>query len=84
MRIDKYLQVSRIIKRRSIAKEIIEKKRIYINGNVAKPSSNVKIDDLILIKFNDFDLEVRVLIIDDKVSKSEAINMYEITKDRGV
>lgn len=48
MRLDKFLKISRIIKRRAVAKEAAEKGRIQINGNVAKPSANVKVGDVVL------------------------------------
>jgi len=51
MRLDKFLKVSRIIKRRSVAKEIADKGRIQINGKVAKSSSNVSVDDELIISF---------------------------------
>lgn len=51
MRLDKYLKVSRIIKRRTVAKEACEGGRVSINGKVAKPSTDVKVDDIIEIQF---------------------------------
>lgn len=78
MRIDKYLQVSRIIKRRSVAKEIIEKNRISINDKIAKPGSQVNIEDIIIIEFGDVKLKFKVLMLDEKVKKEEAENLYEI------
>ena len=53
MRIDKFLKVSRIIKRRSLANEACSKGRVLVNGNVAKPGTNVKVDDVIEIKFGE-------------------------------
>lgn len=78
MRIDKFLQVSRIIKRRSIAKEILEKERVLINGKIAKPGSKVKIEDEITIKFGDTTLVIKVLLIEDKIKKEDAGELYEI------
>ena len=58
MRLDKFLKVSRIIKRRSVAKEIADKGRIQINGKVAKSSSNVSVDDELIISFGNKTLTV--------------------------
>lgn len=80
MRLDKYLQVSRIIKRRAIAKEIVEKKRVKINDVIAKPSSQVSVGDLLNIKFGDITLLIEVKSIDDKTKKDQANEMYEIIK----
>ena len=80
MRIDKFLQVSRIIKRRAIAKEVVEKQRVSINGKVAKPSSLINIDDNIKIEFGDTTLEIRVLSISDKVKKDQIEEVYEIIR----
>jgi len=80
MRIDKFLQVSRIIKRRAIAKEIVEKNRVLVNGKVAKPATSVSIGDILTIKFGDVTLEIKVLSISDKVKKEQANEIYEILK----
>lgn len=80
MRIDKYLQVSRIIKRRAIAKEIIDKKRVLINDVIAKPGSKVNEEDRILIEFGDIDLLIEVKSIDEKTKKDQASEMYEVIK----
>ena len=78
MRIDKYLQTSRIIKRRAVAKELIENKRVLINSKIAKPASNVEIGDLIEIQFGDTKLEIKVLQVLEKVKKDEVNELYEI------
>ena len=80
MRIDKFLQISRIIKRRAIAKEIVEKNRVMLNGKLAKPSSKVTEGDILRIKFGDVTLEIKVLLVLDKVKKDQASEMYEIIK----
>ncbi|MDL2211876.1 RNA-binding S4 domain-containing protein [Erysipelotrichaceae bacterium OttesenSCG-928-M19] len=80
MRIDKYLQVSRIIKRRAVAKEIIEKNRVQINEKIAKPATDVEVGDLVKIKFGDVQLTIKILDISEKVKKESANEMYEIIK----
>lgn len=81
MRLDKYLKVSRIIKRRTIAKEVADKGRIKINGVLAKSSTDVKIDDEIEIRFGTKLLTVKVLDIKDSTKKEDALKMYEILKE---
>ena len=65
MRLDKYLKVSRLIKRRTIAKEITDNGRVEVNGKIAKPSEEVKIGDIITLHLNNRTLEVKVLQIKD-------------------
>lgn len=84
MRLDKYLKVSRIIKRRTVASEACDKKRVYVNGNVAKAGKELKIGDIIEIRFGSGILKARVLSLAETVRKEEADSMYEIigeTKD---
>ena len=84
MRLDKYLKVSRIIKRRPIAKEIADKGRIKVNGILAKSSANLKINDEIEIRFGNKILLVRVLEMKDSTKKEDATKMYEIIKETRV
>lgn len=78
MRLDKYLKVSRIIKRRTVAKEACESGRVSINDKVAKSSTSVKEDDIIEIIFGNKTLKARITNIAEHVKKEEARNMYEI------
>lgn len=78
MRLDKYLKNSRLIKRRTIAKEACSQGRIKVNGQAAKASSIIKIDDIIEIQFGQRNLKVQVVNILEHVLKSEALNMYKI------
>ncbi|MBU9789776.1 RNA-binding S4 domain-containing protein [Lentilactobacillus sp. IMAU92037] len=82
MRIDKFLKVSRIIKRRSVAKEIADKGRILINGKVAKSSSDVKSNDEVTIKFGNKTLTILVKELLDTTKKDDAQRMYEITSEK--
>lgn len=77
MRLDKYLKVSRIIKRRSVAKEVCDNERVTINGQRAKAGSEVAEGDVIEIRFGDKTVRFRVLIVKDHVSQSEAPTLYE-------
>ena len=78
MRLDKYLKVSRIIKRRTVAKEAGEGGRVTINGKVAKPSSEVKDGDVLEIRFGDKLARYKVVSIAETVRKNEASLMYEM------
>ncbi|AGU71916.1 RNA-binding S4 domain-containing protein [Streptococcus constellatus] len=84
MRLDKYLKVSRIIKRRPVAKEVADKGRIKVNGILAKSSADLKINDEIEIRFGNKILLVRVLEMKDSTKKEDAAKMYDIIKETKV
>ena len=84
MRLDKYLKVSRIIKRRPVAKEVADKGRIKVNGILAKSSADLKINDEIEIRFGNKNLLVRVLEMKDSTKKEDATKMYKIIKETKV
>ena len=76
MRLDKYLKVSRLIKRRTVANEACDAGRVTVNGNVAKASYDVKVGDQIAIRFGDKTVEAEVLSIAETVRKEEAKEMF--------
>lgn len=78
MRLDKYLKVSRIIKRRTVAKEACESGRVSINDKVAKPGTEIKEGDVIEIRFASKSLKARILNVSEHVRKEDAQRMYEI------
>ena len=78
MRLDKYLKVSRVIKRRSVAKEIADKGRISINGKIAKSSTDVSVGDELVINFGNKTLTIRVNELKETTKKDEAEGMYEV------
>ena len=78
MRLDKYLKNSRIIKRRTVAKDACEQGRVEVNGKIAKPGLELKIDDEITITFGSNILRVRVVSMPDNVRKDDAKSMYEV------
>ena len=78
MRLDKYLKVSRLIKRRTVAKEACENGKISLNGRVAKPSADVKEGNIIELTLGDKVIKVRVVKITEHVMKSDAVDMYEV------
>ena len=77
MRLDKYLKVSRLIKRRTIANEACDADRVLVNGNVAKAGYNVKAGDKITIKFGNKEVNVEVLAVEETVKKDEAKELYK-------
>jgi len=78
MRLDKYLKVSRIIKRRTVAKEACESGRVSINNKVAKPGTDVKEGDIIEIRFASKKLKAKIVNISEHVKKENAQDMYVI------
>ena len=78
MRLDKYLKVSRIIKRRTVAKEACENGRVSINDKIAKPSTEVKENDIIEIRYSEKVLKARIVNIKEHVLKDAAKEMYNI------
>jgi ribosomal 50S subunit-recycling heat shock protein len=78
MRLDKYLKVSRIIKRRTIAKEACEGGRVSINGRIAKPGTEVKEGDVIEIQYANKTLKAKIINIAEHVKKENAQGMYEL------
>jgi ribosomal 50S subunit-recycling heat shock protein len=78
MRLDKYLKVSRIIKRRTVAKEASEGGRVTLNGKQAKPSTEVKVGDVMEIRFGEKMAKYRILAVAETVRKADAGAMYEL------
>lgn len=84
MRLDRFLKVSRIIKRRTVAKEVADKGRIKVNGILAKSSTNVKTEDEIEIQFGNKILKVKVLELHESTKKEDASKMFEILSEERV
>ena len=78
MRLDKYLKVSRLIKRRPVANEACDAGRVTVNGKVAKASLNVKPGDVIEITFGDKVVKVEVLSVTETYKKEEAKELYKV------
>jgi len=81
MRLDKYLKVSRIFKRRTIAKEVSKNGRVLINDRVAKPGSEIKVDDILEISYGQKMIKVRVLQLSEYTKKENADSMYQIIEE---
>ncbi|PKK40140.1 Ribosome-associated heat shock protein implicated in the recycling of the 50S subunit [Clostridiaceae bacterium JG1575] len=78
MRLDKFLKVSRLIKRRPVAKEACDAGRVFINGKTAKAGSLVAVDDILEITYASKTVKARVLRIQETVRKDEAAELYEL------
>ena len=78
MRLDKYLKVSRIIKRRTVANEACDAEHVSVNGRPAKASYDVKVGDVIEIGFGQRTLKVKVLDVREYTAKSDASSLYEV------
>ena len=78
MRIDKYLKVSRILKRRTVAQEACTEEKILINGKTAKPSTAVKIGDVVEVLYATGSLKGLVLNVKETVKKDEAASLYQV------
>lgn len=81
MRIDKYLKVARIIKRRTIAKDILDFGFVQVNDRVAKPSTEIKIGDIISLKLGERLLKVKVCALQTAPKKEESKSLFEIVSD---
>ena len=81
MRIDKFLKVSRILKRRSLGKEACESQRVSVNGKQVKPSYSLKIGDVVEIAFGSGNVKFIILNLKETVKKDEASSLYEIINE---
>ena len=80
MRLDKYLKVSRIIKRRTVANEACDGGRVTVNGKVAKPGAEVKEGDVLEIRFGENLTRYKILSVSEHALKADAAGMYEMIK----
>ena len=78
MRIDKFLKVSRILKRRTVAQEACGEGKVLVNGKESKPATAVKVGDTVEILYASGSLKIRVLQIKETVKKDEAASLYEV------
>jgi ribosomal 50S subunit-recycling heat shock protein len=81
MRIDKYLKVSRLIKRRTVAKDVCVGEKIQINGRVVKPSAEVKVGDRVTLEMGNHIIEVQVLATPNSIKANEAQTLYDLIRD---
>lgn len=78
MRLDKFLKVSRLIKRRTVANSVSEMGKVYVNGNIAKPAKQLKVGDVIKIEYTNKTISVKVVTVPTgNVSVQEAFSLYE-------
>lgn len=81
MRLDKFLKVSRIIKRRTVANEACDGGRVEINGRPAKAGAQVKVGDVVTLRFGDRTFRFRILVVEETVKKQDTAEMYEVLTD---
>lgn len=81
MRIDKFLKVSRLIKRRTVAKDVSDQGRVWINGRDAKASTHVKVGDELSIQFGQKKVTIRVELLSESTRKEDAAQMYSLLKE---
>ena len=81
MRLDKFLKVSRVIKRRTVANEACDAGRVVINGKVAKAGYEVKVNDIVEIKYGEKIIKFRVTAIETTVKKADAVGMVEFIEE---
>lgn len=84
MRIDKFLKISRVIKRRTVAQEACDGGRIEINGKTAKPSKEVRVGDVVTVTFGNRAMTFEVLSVDERQTKQSADTMYKICDENKV
>lgn len=80
MRLDKFLKVSRVIKRRTVANEACDNAHVTANGRPAKASYDVKVGDILEITFGERTLKIRVLAVQEHVTKAGATDLYEVVE----
>lgn len=84
MRLDKFLKVSRLIKRRAVAKDVSDRGRVELNGRKAKPSATVKVGDEITVQFGQKLVTIRVERLQETTKKEEASGMYTLLKEKAI
>ncbi|RYL89830.1 RNA-binding S4 domain-containing protein [Sporolactobacillus sp. Y61] len=82
MRLDKFLKISRLIKRRTVAKEMADQGRVDINGRPGKASSDVQTGDVLVLHFGQKKLTIRITLLKETVKKEEAASLYEIIDEK--
>ncbi|MBR3908451.1 MAG: RNA-binding S4 domain-containing protein [Clostridia bacterium] len=80
MRLDKFLKVSRIIKRRTVANEACDNGRVFVNGKVARASYDVKIGDIVEISFGSRNFRAEIIAVNEVVRKDDAALMYRVVE----
>ena len=84
MRLDKYLKVARILKRRTVSKDLADNQRVLVNGRVAKPATAVEVGDLITVVFGQRQLTVKVTETAQYTRKEDAASMYEVVEEKRI
>ena len=81
MRLDKFLKVSRVIKRRTVSKELAASGRVSVNGKIVKPSYTLSVGDILDIELGDRVITIKILNLREFASKDQADSLYEVVKE---
>ncbi|MNI23217.1 Heat shock protein 15 [compost metagenome] len=84
MRVDKFLKISRLIKRRTVAKDVSDQGRVWVNGRDAKASTAVKVGDELAIKFGQKKVTIRVEALSESTRKEDAAQMYTLLREEAI
>jgi len=84
MRVDKFLKVSRLLKRRSVANDACSEGCVFVNGKASKPGAKLKVGDILGITLGNNSLKVKVLSLNEKTSKAQADTLYEVLAEEKV
>lgn len=84
MRIDQYLKIARLVKRRPVSKALADQQRVLINGKAAKPAAEIKVGDTVDLFFGHRHLQVKVLELADSIKKAQSLTLYEILLDERI
>jgi len=84
MRLDKFLKVSRLIKRRTVAKKVSDAENIYVNGKIAKPSLVLKINDLVALQYYTKIITIRVTSLTENPGKENSAMMYDLISEEKI
>ena len=84
MRIDQYLKIARIVKKRPASKALALQQRILINGKAAKPSSEVKVDDVVECYFGNRHIKIQVLALADSIKKAQSMTLYTVLHEERI
>jgi len=82
LRLDKYLKVSRVIKRRTLAKEVCDRGQVEVNGRVAKAGTDIKPGDILTVKFGSRTIKLEVAIVQENVPAKQAAGLYRIIEEK--
>jgi ribosomal 50S subunit-recycling heat shock protein len=81
LRLDKFLKVSRVIKRRTLAKEVCDRGQVTVNGRTAKAGTEIKPEDILTISFGNRTLKIKIILVQENVPARTASDLYQVLED---